>query len=91
MLGGPIAGSLSHPSSDSLLPELGPAFLQYPPDELVMGAPKSVVLWGGLGLVPVLRTVSSCPLGLVQRQRMDLAGLLRTSCWSQTGGLFWIW
>lgn len=30
--------------SDSLLPELGPAFLQYPPEELVLGAPKSVVL-----------------------------------------------
>lgn len=54
MLGGPVAGSLSHPSSDILLLQLVPAFLQYPPDELLMGTSKSVVLGGGLGLMPLL-------------------------------------
>lgn len=49
MLEGPIASGLSHPSSDCFLPELGPAFLQHPPDELVWGSPKSVVLGGALG------------------------------------------
>lgn len=64
MLGGPIASGLSHPFSDILLLELVPAFLQYPPNELVMGTSKSVVLGGGLRLVLVqlcqLLSIGAC-------------------------------
>lgn len=92
MLGGPIAGSLSHPSSDILPLELVPAFLQYPPDELVMGTSKSVVLGGRRSWAGAFAESSATVRGGLCRSRgMDELACSEPFADPQTWGLFWTW
>lgn len=78
-VGGPIAGRLPPPRA-------GPSFPSGPLRCACHGNPKSPVLGGGLGLVPLLQTVSSCPPGFVQRQRDGP----EPPAGHKPGGLFWI-